>query len=93
MSFATVRTWGFAAGQNQAIALSEAEWILVLNPDVRLMPDFISMMVTAGEVDSDVGSVCGKLLRMSADCESNAGAGSRFYRHLLHARAAPSRPG
>lgn len=60
---------GFAAGQNQAIALSDPEWILVLNPDVRLMPDFISMMVTAGEVDSDVGSVCGKLFRMSADCE------------------------
>src|SRR4051812_42601463 len=34
---------GFAAGQNQAITLSEAEWVLVLNPDVRLMPGFISM--------------------------------------------------
>ncbi|MGI8961317.1 MAG: glycosyltransferase family 2 protein [Bryobacteraceae bacterium] len=60
---------GFAAGQNQAIALSQAEWVLVLNPDVRLMPDFISMMVAAGEADLKAGSVCGKLLRMSADCE------------------------
>ena len=60
---------GFAAGQNQAIALSQAEWILVLNPDVRLMPDFISMMVAAGNADLKAGSVCGKLLRMSADCE------------------------
>jgi len=60
---------GFAAGQNQAIELSEAEWVLALNPDVRLMPDFISMAVAAGEVDPKVGSVCGKLLRMSADCE------------------------
>jgi len=60
---------GFAAGQNQAIALSEAEWVLVLNPDVRLMPDFISKMVAAAEGDSNAGSVCGKLLRMSPDCE------------------------
>src|SRR5437016_5836981 len=54
---------GFAAGQNQAIALSDAEWVLALNPDVRLMRDFISMLVAAGEADSTVGSVCGKLLR------------------------------
>jgi GT2 family glycosyltransferase len=60
---------GFAAGQNQAIGLSESQWVLVLNPDVRLMPDFISMMVAAGEADLKAGSVCGKLLRMSADCE------------------------
>jgi GT2 family glycosyltransferase len=60
---------GFAAGQNQAMALSDAEWVLVLNPDVRLTPDFISMMVAAGEADPNVGSVCGKLLRMSTDCE------------------------
>jgi GT2 family glycosyltransferase len=60
---------GFAAGQNQTIALSQAEWVLVLNPDVRLMPDFISLMVAAGEADANVGSVCGKLLRMSAQCE------------------------
>ncbi len=56
---------GFAAAQNQAIAESEADWILVLNPDVRLMTDFISMAVAAGEADQSAGSVCGKLLRMS----------------------------
>jgi GT2 family glycosyltransferase len=60
---------GFAAGQNQAIGLSGSEWVLALNPDVRLMPDFIRMMVAAGEADLKVGSVCGKLLRMPADCE------------------------
>lgn len=60
---------GFAAGQNQAIGLSKAKWVLVLNPDVRLMPDFISRVVEAGEADAKAGSVCGKLLRMSADCK------------------------
>lgn len=60
---------GFAAGQNQAMGLSGAERVLVLNPDVRLMPNFLSMMVAAAEEDPKAGSVCGKLLRMSSNCE------------------------
>ena len=31
---------GFAAAQNQAIALSDSDWVLTLNPDVLLLPDF-----------------------------------------------------
>src|ERR1039458_7273828 len=33
---------GFAAAQNQAIARSLSDWVLVLNPDVVLAPDFRS---------------------------------------------------
>jgi len=58
---------GFAAGQNQAIAASQAEWILTLNPDVRLAPNFVSGLVAAGDSDKSAGSVCGKLLAMDAD--------------------------
>src|SRR5271169_6729962 len=54
---------GFAAGQNQAIQASGGEWVLCLNPDVVLSPDFISQLVTAGEKYPDAGSVCGNLLR------------------------------
>jgi len=57
---------GFAAAQNQAIGLSQSEWVLTLNPDVLLMPNFIQAMVEAGNVDPKVGSVCGKLLTISA---------------------------
>jgi GT2 family glycosyltransferase len=60
---------GFAAGQNQAIALSNASWVLTLNPDVRLSPSFIHTLVSAAEADSRVGSVCGKLLSMAPDFE------------------------
>ncbi|HEY3938112.1 MAG TPA: glycosyltransferase family 2 protein [Bryobacteraceae bacterium] len=63
---------GFAAGQNQAIALANADWVLTLNPDVRLSPNFVSELVAAGQMDSSVGSVCGKLLAMSADFERPA---------------------
>lgn len=57
---------GFAAAQNQAIDMSEAEWILTLNPDVLLLPNFIQSLVDAGNRDSHIGTVCGKLLAMSA---------------------------
>jgi GT2 family glycosyltransferase len=60
---------GFAAAQNQAIDVLNSDWVLVLNPDVRIMPDFISMMVAAGEADASIGSVSGKLLRMTPDFE------------------------
>jgi len=57
---------GFAAAQNQAIALSSAEWVLTLNPDVLLLQGFLEAIVTAGGLDPKVGTVCGKLLTMTA---------------------------
>jgi GT2 family glycosyltransferase len=57
---------GFAAAQNQAIALSNGDWVLTLNPDVLLLPNFIQALVDAGSVDPKVGSVCGKLLTIRA---------------------------
>jgi len=58
---------GFAGGQNQAMSLSNADWWLVLNPDVRLTPNFVSTLIAAGEADPEIGSVCGKLLVMAPD--------------------------
>jgi GT2 family glycosyltransferase len=57
---------GFAGAQNQAISLSSAEWVLTLNPDVLLLPNFIQNLVDAGNVDPKVGIVCGKLLSILA---------------------------
>jgi GT2 family glycosyltransferase len=57
---------GFAAAQNQAISLSNAEWVLTLNPDVLLLPNFIQNLVDAGNMDPKVGTVCGKLLSILA---------------------------
>ena len=57
---------GFAAAQNQAIAISQGQWVLALNPDVLLMKDFIEELVIAGNLDKKVGTVCGKLLSISA---------------------------
>jgi len=53
---------GFAAAQNQAIQLSQGNWILTLNPDVLLLPEFIEVLVKTGNLDPKIGTVCGKLL-------------------------------
>src|SRR3984957_12552128 len=57
---------GFSAAQNQAIAMSEAEWVLTLNPDVLLLQGFLEVLVNAGGMDPRVGTVCGKLMTMKA---------------------------
>ena len=58
---------GFAAGQNQAIGQAKGDWLLCLNPDVMLSPDFVRRLVAAGSVHPESGSVCGKLLRWDPD--------------------------
>jgi GT2 family glycosyltransferase len=57
---------GFAAAQNQAIRASTGTWVLTLNPDVLLLPNFIQAMVEGGQLDPQVGAVCGKLLAILA---------------------------
>lgn len=57
---------GFAAAQNQAISASNSDWVLTLNPDVLLLPDFIQALVEAGQFDARIGTVCGKLLTILA---------------------------
>ncbi len=58
---------GFAAAQNQAIAASTSEWVLVLNPDCVLLPGFIEQLVEGGRIDANVGTVCGRLLAIGRD--------------------------
>ncbi len=60
---------GFAAAQNQAIAMCGGDWVLTLNPDLLLLPNFVEALVEAGGVDSRVGTLCGKLLTMSPTFE------------------------
>ena len=57
---------GFAAAQNQAIALSCGEWVLTLNPDVLLLSNFVSNLLAAGSMDPRAGTICGKLLLADA---------------------------
>ncbi|ANE47059.1 hypothetical protein SY83_13180 [Paenibacillus swuensis] len=53
---------GFAQGHNQAIQLSNADYYLVLNPDVVLHPDYLYHLMKIVENNPAVGSLTGKLL-------------------------------
>src|SRR6266404_4656594 len=59
---------GFCGGQNQAIAASRGQWILTLNPDVILEPDFITRLVEGvtglESRDPALGMACGRLQAM-----------------------------
>ena len=52
---------GFASAQNQAIRRSSGDWILTLNPDVVLEPDFVTQLMEAANRDDGIGTVCGRL--------------------------------
>ena len=83
------RNVGFAAGQNQAIRASGGEWVLCLNPDVVLSPDFVRQLVTAGEAHPEAGSLCGKLLRWDPAASEHKSAildstGIYFTRNMRH---------
>jgi GT2 family glycosyltransferase len=55
---------GFAAAANQGIAATSGEWVLLLNPDVRLAPEYCEKVVDAIEAGGDrCGSGTGKLLQ------------------------------
>jgi GT2 family glycosyltransferase len=80
---------GFAAAQNQAIQSARGEWLLSLNPDVVLAPDFVSQLVAAGQREARTGTVCGKLLRWQPDAPIPKtkifdSAGIHFLRNLRH---------
>lgn len=54
---------GFAGGHNQAFTLSESDYVLVLNPDVQLHPDYVYHLVHLLDQHPEIGAVTGKLYR------------------------------
>ncbi|MCA1293911.1 glycosyltransferase family 2 protein [Paenibacillus sp. alder61] len=56
------RNTGFAPAHNQGIRLSKSDYVLVLNPDVVLAPDYIKLLVEMMERNPTVGSATGMLV-------------------------------
>lgn len=61
----TVNT-GFAPAHNQAIGLTDSDYVLVLNPDVKLDTQYIERLVEYMERHPEVGSTTGKLVLKSS---------------------------
>jgi GT2 family glycosyltransferase len=53
---------GFCAANNQGIAASSGEFVLLVNTDVVLEPDFIALLVAELDADPGLGWASGKLL-------------------------------
>jgi GT2 family glycosyltransferase len=74
---------GFAKAHNDLIRSFSARYILVLNPDAVLRPDFLSEMIHALEARPDAASATGKLLRLDGMTIDSTGITmSRNQRHL-----------
>ena len=66
--FETRSNEGFASGANRALARlresnSNIEFMLLMNPDVELSPNFAERILTKMKRDPDIGLASGKLLR------------------------------
>jgi GT2 family glycosyltransferase len=79
---------GFSAAVNQAIAVARGEFVLLLNPDCRLLPEYVERLVEALRSADDWGSGTGLLLRAHGfDIEPAEGvdsAGMRMTRNGRH---------
>jgi GT2 family glycosyltransferase len=60
---AGVENRGFAAAANEAIRRTSAPWVLALNPDCRLEPDYLARLCGAAERHDRAGAATGLLLR------------------------------
>lgn len=56
---------GYAAAHNQALARTESTYVLTLNPDVWLDPNYLNVMITALDRNEHIGSAAGCLLRVN----------------------------
>jgi GT2 family glycosyltransferase len=57
------RNIGFCAAHNRIIHESNSDYVLVLNPDVILEPEFLRVLVQALDMDPTAGSASGRLWR------------------------------
>jgi GT2 family glycosyltransferase len=74
---------GFAKGHNELIRRFPTDYVLILNPDTILRPNFLAELVSTLHARPDAASATGKLLRMDgATIDSTGILMLRNQRHL-----------
>jgi len=80
---------GFAVANNQAIPLTTGEYILLLNPDTKVLDRAIDKMVVYLNETPAVGAVTSKLLNGDGSLQKNVGNFYTFWTTLLENRIIP----
>jgi GT2 family glycosyltransferase len=80
---------GFAAANNQAIPLARGEYILLLNPDTKVLDHAIDKMVNYMDGHPEVGACASKLLNGDGTLQKSVGNFYSFWRTLLENRLIP----
>ena len=73
VAISTTRNRGYAAANNAGIAAGSAPYVLCLNQDARLAPDYLERLTTLMRADERVASASGKLLRLPSPTEPSDG--------------------
>jgi len=73
-----INNLGFSRAYNQAIKMQQTDWVLVLNVDMILEPDFLEKILTAAKNAKDsTGALGGKILKIETVIE-NGGLSERI---------------
>jgi len=69
--------WGFARGNNEAVRQANGDYVVLLNNDVEVPPEWLTPLVTSMDENPDVGAVQPKLRQNDAreDFEYSGAAG------------------
>lgn len=59
-----LKNTGYAKANNQGLRLAKSEYVLVMNPDVVLEPDFLETLIKFADEHPEAGSFCGKTFRL-----------------------------
>ncbi|UOQ70023.1 glycosyltransferase family 2 protein [Hymenobacter cellulosilyticus] len=54
---------GFCGGHNYALDRTQSDYVLLVNPDVEMQPDYLAQAVAAMQRDEQIGTVCGLLVQ------------------------------
>ncbi len=63
--FISDRNTGFTGGHQALFAMHDAPFVLLLNPDAKLEPDYLAQTMRRMESDAKIGSVTGLIFRPS----------------------------
>ncbi|MCB2408001.1 glycosyltransferase family 2 protein [Hymenobacter lucidus] len=54
---------GFCGGHNYALDRTRSDYVLLVNPDIEMQPDYLAKAVAAMQHDERIGTVCGLLVQ------------------------------